>query len=104
MAIITPARFPNKSENSKLLLGTKYCKTSRVIDKNIKYILKILNWLFFRKVKKPITERIRYAYKWFVETIKFGVIWGCALKSLYKNQPSALPGNKYKKIKIKFDK
>ena len=43
MAKITPVRFPNKSENSKLLLGTKYCKTSRVIDKNIKYILKILN-------------------------------------------------------------
>ena len=43
MAIITPARFPNKSENSKLLLGTKYCKTSSTIDKNIKYILKILN-------------------------------------------------------------
>ena len=43
MAITTPARFPNKSENSKLLLGTKYYKTSSTIDKNIKYILKILN-------------------------------------------------------------
>ena len=43
MAIITPARFPKKSENSKLLLGTKYCNTSSTIDKNIKYILKILN-------------------------------------------------------------
>ena len=43
MTIITPARFPNKSENSKLLQGTKYCKTSSVIDKNIKYMLKIQN-------------------------------------------------------------
>ena len=104
MAIITPARFPNKSENSKLLLGTKSCNTSSKIDKNIKYKLKILNWLFFLKVKKPITERTMYAYKWFVEIIKSGVIWGCKLKSLYKNQPSALPGNKYKKIKIKLHK
>ena len=43
MAIITPARFPKRSENSKLLLGKKYCNTSSTIDKNIKYILKILN-------------------------------------------------------------
>jgi len=35
MAIITPARFPNKSGNSKLLLGTKYCNTSSTIDKII---------------------------------------------------------------------
>ena len=41
MTIITPAIFPNKSENSKLLFGIKYCKTSSVIDKNIKYILKL---------------------------------------------------------------
>ena len=82
MAIITPARFPKKSENSKLLLGIKYCNTSSTIDKNIKYILKILNWFFFRKVKKPITERTIYAYKWFVETIKFAVIWGWILQSL----------------------
>ena len=40
MAIITPAIFPNKSENSKLLLGIKYCNTSSTMDKNIKYILK----------------------------------------------------------------
>ena len=82
MTIITPARFPNKSGNSNLLLGTKYCNTSSKIDKNIKYKLKILNWLFFLKVKKPITERTMYAYKWFVEMIKSGVIWGCKLKSL----------------------
>ena len=104
MAIITPAIFPNKSENSKLLLGIKYCNTSSTMDKNIKYILKIMNWLFLQKVKKPTTERTIYAYKWFVETIKSGVIWGCKLKSLYKNQPSTLPGNKYKKIKIKLHK
>ena len=36
MALITPTRFPNKSESSKLLLGTKYCNTSSTIDKNIK--------------------------------------------------------------------
>ena len=82
MAKITPPRFPNKSENSKVLLGTKYCKNSSVIDKNIKYILKILNCLFFLKVKKPITERTKYAYKWFVERIKSGVIWGWEVKSL----------------------
>ena len=36
MAIMIPTRFPNKSANSKLLLGTKYCNTSSKIDKNIK--------------------------------------------------------------------
>ena len=104
MTIITPAKFPNKSENSKLLLGIKLCNTSSIIDKNIKYALKILNWLFFRNVKKPITERIIYAYKWFVETIKFAVIWGWVLQSSYKKQPSKLPGNKYKTIKIKLQR
>ena len=35
MAIMTPTKFPNKSGNSKLLLGTKYCNSSSKIDKNI---------------------------------------------------------------------
>ena len=104
MAIITPARFPNKSGNSKLLLAIKYCNTSSTIDKNIKYILKILNWLFFRKVKKPITENRTNAYKWLVEIIKSAVICGCNLQSLYKKQPSKLPGYKYKSINKKLNK
>ena len=38
------------------------------------------------------------------ETIKLGVICGCKLASLYKNQPRILPGNKYKIIKMKLHK
>ena len=42
---ITPARFPNKSEYSKLLSGIKLWNNSRKIDIIIKYIDKY--WVFF---------------------------------------------------------
>ena len=36
------------------------------------------------------------------ETIKLGVICGCKLASLYKNQPIILPGNNNKTINMKL--
>ena len=63
-----------------------------------------MKWDDLLKVNNPTIERIRNAYRWFVEIIKSGVIWGCELRSLYKNHPSTLPGNKYRKIKIKLHK
>ena len=66
MTIITPARFPNKSENSKLLLGTKYCKTSSATDKNIKWPEQPswyqkpsdINNIFKAMIKNGINEKI----------------------------------------------
>ena len=54
---------------------------SSIVDNNIRYIIKKFKWLIFLNVKKPITERTKKAYKWFVEIIKVeiiksGVIWG----------------------------
>ena len=37
MAIITPTRFPNKSENSKPLLGIIICNISKIKDEKNKY-------------------------------------------------------------------
>ena len=68
-------------------------------------MLKDLNWSFFLQVKKPTKERIKKAQTWLNEIIRrLGVIWGCTLESLYKNQPKILPGYKYKIIKMKLHK
>ena len=40
-----------------------------------------MKWDDLLKVNNPTIERIRNAYRWFVEIIKSGVIWGCELRS-----------------------
>ena len=55
--MITPAKFPNKSEYSKLLSGIRLWNNSKKIEITIKYKLKYLSFWEFLKVKKPIIDK-----------------------------------------------
>ena len=59
----TPIKFPNKSDNSKLLSGIMMCNVSNIIDKNTRYIIIKYNRLVFLYVKKPMTDNKKKAYK-----------------------------------------
>jgi hypothetical protein len=43
----TPSKFPNKSENSKLLTGINICNISKIIESRTKYKLKKFNLFEF---------------------------------------------------------